>query len=164
MKRLTTLAMVLVLAATLFASGCSPSVRAAAPTTSRTELRVSAATTLKRAFEEMEPAFEAANPGVDVVFNFGASGVLQKQIEAGAPCDVFASASPKQVDALVSGGYVSAEDTATFCGNEVAIVVRSWFPPATPRALAVRRTSPGSTGSPPATPRRHRTARRRRSG
>jgi molybdate transport system substrate-binding protein len=89
---------------------------------------VSAATTLKRAFEEMEPAFEAANPGVDVVFNFGASGVLQKQIEAGAPCDVFASASPKQVDALVSGGYVSAEDTATFCGNEVAIVVPAGNP------------------------------------
>ncbi len=123
MRRLTTIALAATLAALLLLAGCSTTTDSAVVDTTQTELHISAATTLKRAFEEMEPVFEAANPGVDVVLNFGASGILQKQVEGGAPCDVFASASPKQVDALVGGGFVSAEETSTFCGNEVAIIV-----------------------------------------
>lgn len=41
-----------------------------------------------------------------VVFNFGASGVLQRQIEGGAPVDVFASASIKAMDELKNKGLI----------------------------------------------------------
>lgn len=114
------------LALTLTAGGCS--TKAATSTTKSSaggtvEVNVLAATTLKRAFEAMAPAFEKAHPGTRLVFDFAASGVLQKQVEQGAPADVFASAAPKQVDALVSEGLASAESTVTFCGNRLAIVV-----------------------------------------
>ncbi len=95
----------------------------AAAATGAVELRISAATTLKRAVDELIPEFEAAHPGVTVVGNYAASGVLQKQVEQGAPCDVFLSAGPDQVAALIEGGFISAETSRTLCSNDVAIVV-----------------------------------------
>jgi len=94
----------------------------AAVTEEPTELRVSAALTLKKSFEQLAPAFEEAN-NVKLSFNFGTAGVLQRQIEEGAPVDVFASASPKQVDAIIAGGFASADETATFARNQLVIVV-----------------------------------------
>jgi molybdate transport system substrate-binding protein len=83
---------------------------------------ISAASSLKAAFTELGTLFEK-NTGVKPTFNFAASGVLQKQIEAGAPVEVFASASPKQVDALNKESLVDASTTATFAGNEIVLIV-----------------------------------------
>ncbi len=55
---------------------------------SRREVIVSAAMSLKNAFEEIGKVFEKKQKGVKIVFNFGPSGGLQRQIEAGAPVDV----------------------------------------------------------------------------
>lgn len=96
---------------------------ASASTTEPVELRVSAATSLRKVLEEVGPRFEDEQ-GVRLVFNFGSSGQLQKQIEAGAPADVFLSASPTQVDALVAGGYINAEKPVTFAGNDLVVFVR----------------------------------------
>ena len=60
-------------------------------------LTVSAAASLKDAFTEIGNLYQA-NTGNLVHFNFGASGALQKQIETGAPVDLFASAGAKQMD------------------------------------------------------------------
>lgn len=114
--------------------GCAPEADisvAPGPGTGRpresVRLEVSAAATLKSAFEEMAPAFESGT-GISPVFNFGASGQLQKQIEGGVPCDVFASASPREVDALIAGGFVAAEESATCCYNRVVIFVPAGNP------------------------------------
>ena len=152
-KRLTalTLASTLVLG---LSAGCTQQTDPTAENTSEpaaTELSVSAALTLRDALEEIAPAFEQAND-VTIVYNFGASGALQKQIEGGAPADVFASASPKQMNALAEGGYVSAETTVTFAGNDVVIIVPAGNP------LGI--TSPGdlekagrlTTGNPDTAP------------
>ena len=64
------------------------------------EILVSAAISLKEAAEELGRQFQQAHPGVTVRFNFGASGDLQKQIEGGAPVDLFLSAGQRQMDAL----------------------------------------------------------------
>ncbi|MBI5230930.1 MAG: molybdate ABC transporter substrate-binding protein [Coriobacteriales bacterium] len=113
-------------------AGCAPEQSVAEGTTpTSSELRVSAATTLKGAFEDLAPAFEKASD-VDLVFNFGASGVLQKQIEGGAPVDVFASASPAQIDELIEGSFVSAESTATFTSNDLVVIV----PKGNPKGIA----------------------------
>ncbi len=56
------------------------------------ELTVSAAVSLKDAFNEIAELNEKSN-GTKIHFNCGASGALQKQIESGAPADVFASAA-----------------------------------------------------------------------
>lgn len=116
-----------------------------------TELRISAATSLKDALTEVQPAFEKAN-NVRLVYNFGASGVLQKQIEGGAPVDVFASASPKQIDELVAKGLVSAESTTTFAGNDLVIFVPKGNPAhiTGPRDLAsAQRLTTGNPASAP---------------
>ena len=85
-------------------------------------LTVSAASSLKAAFTEIGKAFDSANSS-KTTFNFDASGTLQKQIEGGAPVDVFASAAPKQVNALVGEKLADASTVKTFAGNEIVLVV-----------------------------------------
>ena len=55
------------------------------------KLTISAAASLKEVMLEIEKEYEKMNPNVDLIFNFGSSGSLQKQIEQGAPSDVFIS-------------------------------------------------------------------------
>ncbi|MDJ0850062.1 MAG: molybdate ABC transporter substrate-binding protein [Myxococcota bacterium] len=62
------------------------------------EVRVSAAASLGDAFSEIERAFEASAPGVDVVLNLGGSSTLREQVLAGAPVDVFAPANEASLD------------------------------------------------------------------
>lgn len=87
-----------------------------------TEITVSAALSLKEPFEEIGRAYEKRHSGSRVVFNFAASGVLQKQIEAGAPTDVFASASSKEMDALNGSGLLIETSRADFAGNNVVLI------------------------------------------
>jgi molybdate transport system substrate-binding protein len=53
------------------------------------EVMLSAAISTKDVVEELGKRFMAARPGVTLRYNFGSSGELQKQIEAGAPVDLF---------------------------------------------------------------------------
>src|SRR5262245_60399012 len=75
------------------------------------EITVSAAVSLRDAFRELSKQYEERT-GAKVNFNFGASGALQKQIESGAPVDVFASAGIPQMDALATQGLRSEEHTS----------------------------------------------------
>src|SRR2546426_6043174 len=59
------------------------------------ELTLSAAISMKEAVEQIGRQFVAGHPGTTLRFNFGSSGELQKQIEAGVPLDVFISAAPR---------------------------------------------------------------------
>jgi len=84
-------------------------------------LNVFAASSLTEAFTELERAFEAANPSVDVVLAFAGSQVLRVQIEQGAPADVFASADAEHMQALGDAGL--ARDARVFAHNELVVVV-----------------------------------------
>ena len=114
----------------LLALGCGSSATTTTTATSSTTLSavptgdfiVSAAASLKAAFTEFGGTF-ATKSGVTPTFNFAASGVLQKQIEGGAPVEVFASASPKQVDALTKENLVDPSTTASFAGNDIVLIV-----------------------------------------
>ena len=64
------------------------------PQPERETLLVFAAASLADVMTELEQQFEAAYPGVDLLVNLGASSLLARQIERGAPADVFLSASP----------------------------------------------------------------------
>jgi molybdate transport system substrate-binding protein len=85
---------------------------------------VSAAISLKDAFEEIGLEFEAQT-GIRVQLNLGGSGLLQKQIEAGAPVDVYASAGMKQMDALESGGLIVQGTRRSFVRNSLVLIVPS---------------------------------------
>ncbi|MBK4728396.1 molybdate ABC transporter substrate-binding protein [Oxynema sp. CENA135] len=64
------------------------------------EITVSAAISLTDAMQDIKAAYTAIAPDTTVTYNFAASGTLQRQIEQGAPVDVFLSAGVKQMDAL----------------------------------------------------------------
>lgn len=85
-------------------------------------LTISAAASLKDAFVEIASLYEKKT-GQDVVFNFGASGALQKQIETGAAVDIFASAGSKQMDDLAAKQLVDNETRRDFAGNELVLIV-----------------------------------------
>ena len=75
----------------------------------RQTITVFAAASLTDAFAELADAFEAANPGVAVRLSFAGSATLRTQVLEGAPADVFASASPDEVEALDAAGLVIEE-------------------------------------------------------
>lgn len=85
------------------------------------ELLVSAAVSLKEAFEELAIIFKNKY-GVKIIFNLGASGLLQRQIEFGASVDVFASAGESQMDILQSKGLIVEETRKDFARNALVIV------------------------------------------
>ncbi len=86
-------------------------------------LTVFAAASLTDAFTEIGAAFDAANPGMTTTFNFAGSQALRTQIEEGAPADLFASASGKEMDALVTGSIVSADEAQVFLTNKLVVIL-----------------------------------------
>ncbi|MBL0348066.1 molybdate ABC transporter substrate-binding protein [Candidatus Villigracilis affinis] len=90
---------------------------------SKRTLTVFAAASLTDAFTEIGAAFDAANPGVVTTFNFAGSQSLRTQIVEGAPSDVFASASEKEMDALVAESIVGAGEAQIFLTNELIVIL-----------------------------------------
>jgi molybdate transport system substrate-binding protein len=92
---------------------------------SATQLTVSAAISLKNAFEEIGKLYESQNKDSKVTFNLGASGDLMTQIKGGAPVDVFASAALKDMDELDKAGFVVQDTKTNFVANTVVLIVPS---------------------------------------
>jgi molybdate transport system substrate-binding protein len=109
-------------------AGGSPSASKAAAVTG--QITVLAASSLQEAFTKLGAQFEATHPGTKVVFSFGPSSGLAEQIGQGAPADVFASASTKNMDTVVSGG--DAAGPTNFVSNTMEIAV----PPKNPAHIA----------------------------
>jgi molybdate transport system substrate-binding protein len=142
----------LVALALLLASGCASGPVAGAPTASTgggapVELRVSAAMTLKSVLTSTAPAFEKEH-NVKIVFNFGASGALLKQLEGGAPTDVFASASRSQIASAVADGLISADASATFASNDLTILVPKGNPKGIRSSGDLAKATQLTTGDP----------------
>jgi molybdate transport system substrate-binding protein len=85
------------------------------------EITVSAAISLKDAFQEIGRQY-TEKTGIKVLFNFGASGDLARQIEGGAPVDVFASAAQKDMDSVGAKGFLLKGTRKNFAGNSLALV------------------------------------------
>ena len=90
MKRLLSLLLCLVL---VLLCACSAQPK-------ETELVVFAAASMTETLTELQTVYEAAHPGIKLVFNFESSGTLKTQIQEGAQCDLFISAAPKQMNQL----------------------------------------------------------------
>lgn len=99
-------------------SGSSPAASSSGLTGTVT---VFAAASLTESFGTLGQQFEAAHPGVTVKFNFAASSALAQSITQGAPADVFASASAKNMKQVTDGG--DATDPKTFAKNVMEIAV-----------------------------------------
>jgi molybdate transport system substrate-binding protein len=85
---------------------------------------VSAAISLTEALEEAAAAYRVAG-GSPVVFNFGGSNALARQIVNGAPVDVFISADEAQMEVVEKADLVVAGTRVPVVANRLVLVVDS---------------------------------------
>jgi molybdate transport system substrate-binding protein len=86
------------------------------------EVVLSVAISMKEAVEEVGRGFAATRPSVRLRYNFGSSGELQKQIEAGAPVDLFISAARRQMDELERKELIVRETRRVFARNVLTVI------------------------------------------
>lgn len=89
-------------------------------------LTVLAAASLTEAFDELGRRFRATRPGVTVTFSYDASSTLARQVAAGAPADVLATADEVAMELAATAGAV--DGPAVFAANRLAIVVAAGNP------------------------------------
>ena len=86
------------------------------------ELNISAAASLQDAAKELQNLYNQEHPDVKILYNFGASGTLQHQIEEGAPTDLFISAGKKQMDALEEQNMLLENSRVNLLTNELVLI------------------------------------------
>ncbi|MEA2176074.1 MAG: molybdate transport system substrate-binding protein, partial [Blastocatellia bacterium] len=94
------------------------------------EINVAAASNLSDAFTELGQQF-TKETGIRVIYSFGATADLAKQIENGAPFDIFAAADVSHVDALDRDGLLSPGTKALYARGRLVL----WIPPDSPLML-----------------------------
>ncbi|MCA0930050.1 molybdate ABC transporter substrate-binding protein [Ruegeria profundi] len=85
------------------------------------EILVFAAASLKTALDEIAPAFEQET-GHDVKVSFAASSVLARQIQLGAPADVYISANVNWMDVLEDEGLIQTASRVDLLGNRLVLI------------------------------------------
>jgi molybdate transport system substrate-binding protein len=86
------------------------------------EINVSAAASLTDALQAIGGDYEKET-GDKIVFNFAGSSVLERQIEAGVPADVFFSADEAKMDTLEGHGLIAIGTRKSLLSNALVIVV-----------------------------------------
>lgn len=86
------------------------------------DLQVGAAASLSDVLRELAATFER-NTGAKVHLNFGGSNVVARQIEEGAPADVFVSADELRMNELAARGLVDGPSRRNLLGNSLTVVV-----------------------------------------
>ena len=119
--RKTVLFLASLLTAAVFLVGPVPQDTACAA--QKSVIQVSAAISLKDALADLEKVYAKKAPNVKIQFNLASSGMLQKQIEEGAPVDLFISAGKKQMDELSAKNLIAADTRSDLLGNELVLIV-----------------------------------------
>lgn len=83
---------------------------------------VSAAVSLTNVLPEIATAFKHEHAGSDVHFNFASSGVLEQQIEHGAPADIFISAAQTQMHTLQHKGLIDSTSRRNVCRDVLVLI------------------------------------------
>ena len=94
------------------------------------ELNVAAAANLTDAFTELGQKF-TAQTGIRVRYSFGATADLERQIENGAPFDVFAAADVEHIERLNSQGLLTPQTNRIYARGRLVL----WIPPGSPLTL-----------------------------
>jgi molybdate transport system substrate-binding protein len=113
----------------LASSGCKK-----APPVAGEAVNVAAAADLAFAFRDLGPLYEKAT-GQRVVFSFGSTGILERQIAEGAPFDAFAAASASFADDAIASGACLGDSRTSYATGRIVVYVASGAG-VTPRALA----------------------------
>lgn len=94
-----------------------------------TELLVAAAASLRAPASEIARHYERVHPSTRITLTFGASSLLARQIEVGAPVDVFLSADERSVRALAAGDLLRERPLHPFAGNRLVVVLSAGLAP-----------------------------------
>jgi molybdate transport system substrate-binding protein len=84
-------------------------------------ITVFAAASLKNALDDVDTAFTKQS-GIKVVVSFGASSALAKQIEQGAPADVFVSADLQWMDYEIQKKVIKDDTRINLLGNKLVLI------------------------------------------
>jgi molybdate transport system substrate-binding protein len=112
----------------IFVAGTAGSFALGAAPQQSSSITVSAAISLKDALDELGPIFQVqqhrkhGGSGTAVTYNYGGSGTLARQIEQGAPVDVFFSAAEKQMDELAAQSLIVADTRHDLVGNALVLI------------------------------------------
>ncbi|MBO8163428.1 MAG: molybdate ABC transporter substrate-binding protein [Brevibacillus sp.] len=98
------------------------SISSGASPAGQTELMISAAASLTDALQEIKKSFEERYPAITLTFTFGSSGHLARQIEQGAPSDLFLSASRREMDTLEKKHLIDKDSRVDFAGNRLVLI------------------------------------------
>jgi len=101
----------------------APSVLAAPET-----VTIAAANSLRDAFRKILPLFEAQNKEITVRVIYGPSQTLSKQIEEGAPVDVFLPSSVEEIEQLEKKGLVIQGTKRIYAGTSVVLITGTELP------------------------------------
>ena len=117
-------------AATLALTGCgsSQASSSAASQASSGKIQVFAAASLNNAGADLEKAYEAANPGVDITFVYEGSAKLVTQIEQGATPDMLITADTKNMDKAKKLDEFSGSDSTVLVTNKLVLVTAEGNP------------------------------------
>ena len=117
-------------AATLALTGCgsSQASSSAASQASSGKMQVFAAASLNNAGADLEKAYEAANPGVDITFVYEGSAKLVTQIEQGATPDMLITADTKNMDKAKKLDEFSGSDSTVLVTNKLVLVTAEGNP------------------------------------
>lgn len=101
----------------------APSVQAAPET-----VTIAAANSLRDAFRKILPLFEAHNKDFTVRVIYGPSQTLSKQIEEGAPIDVFLPSQVEEIDQLEKKGLVIQGTRRIYAGTSLVLIAGTELP------------------------------------
>lgn len=102
---------------------CGPACRQSKQPSNEREIIVAAAANLSDAFPELAYEFTRQS-GINVVLSFGGTADLAKQIENGAPFDVFAAADVAHVSLLAQNGLIREDTVQAYARGGLVI----WMP------------------------------------
>jgi molybdate transport system substrate-binding protein len=105
---------------------------AAAPAAAEERITVFAAASLKTALDAVAEEWRAAT-GHEARLAYAGSSALARQIQSGAPADVFVSANEAWMDALAADGLIDPDSRVALLGNALVLVAHD--PEAAPVAL-----------------------------
>ena len=81
------------------------------------DINLSVAASLKEVVNELSDRYAQQHPGVKFLKNYGGSGAISKQIESGAPSDIFIAANPEWMDYLKNRKLVDSASIGTLAYN-----------------------------------------------
>jgi molybdate transport system substrate-binding protein len=114
------------------------------------EIHLFVAASLKEVINELSDGFAKKQPGVKFIKNYGGSGALVKQIENGAPADVFISANVEWMDYLKNKKLAEAASIGTFSFNTLVFAGVSGKASSMQDLIKLERIAIGSPKSVPA--------------